>query len=210
MTMDQVSGRIGPDEMTKFRVLQMRAPAPKDAGLVINVACGNDRPGKGDFYAWAWASPTNTRYQANFQWGFGATDDECLHAKSVECLWQGTKLFTRSGPNPDQAVLEGDWRKAKGWKPIGAWGGPGRPLLDVMDARRLIYVPAYRHQILQWLVDDPEVEGWVDRARVEPGPVYLRDFDTGQGLDNPRPMSHAWVLSVFLNKGVWPDYGYPK
>lgn len=200
---DRLAGRIGPDEIRKYRVLQMRAPAPQDAGLVINVACGNDKPGKGDFYAWAWASPTNTRYQAHFQWGEAAT--QCLHAKSVECLWQGTKMFHPTSQGPDPEVLEGNWRKYKGYKPHGAWGGPEGRLLDRVDARRLIYIPAYRTQIMQWLLDDAEVQGWVDRSRLEPGFVYLRDFDTGEGLDNPRPMSHAWVLATFLNTGVWPD-----
>jgi len=51
---------------------------------------------------------------------------------------------------------------------------------------------------------DLDVRKWVLAAANHPGPVYLRDHDTGRGVDRNGPMSHGWVLCTFLNTGKWP------
>jgi hypothetical protein len=107
---------------------------------------------------------------------------------------------------PNEEVLKGDWRKGKAKKPLGAWAGEGKPLITTPgEARRKIYLPAFRRLIEHWL-EDEEVAAWVEQARQHTGWVYLRDHDTGRGVDRNGPMSHAWVLAVFLNTGKWPKY----
>ena len=101
-------------------------------------------------------------------------------------------------------TLGGDWRRGKGRAPRGAYAGPGQPLITTPgEARRRIYVPAFRRLIEHWL-QDPEVAGWVEACRRSPSPIFLRDHDTGRGIDRNGPMSHAWLMCEFLNSGSWP------
>jgi hypothetical protein len=123
-------------------------------------------------------------------------------AVSVECLWQGTKVFSTE---PDPATLAGAWRRGKAKRPKGAYAGLGEPLLTSPGvARRAIYIPTFKRLVEHWL-QDTEVQAWIEKARQHTGPVYLRDFDTGRGLDRNGPMSHAWVLAVWLNTGSFPS-----
>ena len=163
--------------------------------LVINTCTGNDTDLAGDEHNWVWANPTNRKFGHEYHG---------REAVSVAALWQGTKVY---GPinEPDEFALAGDWRRGKGRAPRGAWAGPGEDLIsDIGAARRAIFLPAYKYQIMSWVVGDDKVGEMVHKARHHEGPVYLRDFDTDQGLDNPTAMSHAWLLSVWLNVGEWP------
>jgi hypothetical protein len=127
-------------------------------------------------------------------------------AKKAEPLWQGTKVvekYPNGEPKIRANVLEGDWRKGKGRRPIGAYAGPGQPLItNPGDARRAIYLPAYARLVNHWLDTDPEVAGWLLEARKHPGNVYLRDHDTGRGIDRNGPMSHSWLLATWLNSSI--------
>lgn len=71
-------------------------------------------------------------------------------------------------------------------------------------ARRAIYVPAYRLQVERWLAASATLRDRVARLRADPRPVAAQDYDEGRGLDRLGPMSHAWVLCMWLNTGVWP------
>jgi hypothetical protein len=74
------------------------------------------------------------------------------------------------------------------------------------QARRQIYLPAFRNLIEHWLNTSETVRQFVCFACEHDGDVYLRDFDTGRGIDRNGPMSHAWLFAEFLNNdGVWPD-----
>lgn len=184
----------------KFTPIGMRARVEGGDALVINTCSGNDSNERGTPTSWTWSNPTNQRLIHYYK-------DVC--AVSVECLWQGTKLLPGQ-KEPDQEILGGNWRKNKGKRPAGAYAGRDDqvgllPLITSPgQARRAIYIPAFRHLIESWL-EDPTVAGWVDAARNHPGAVFLRDHDTGRGLDRNGPMSHAWVLAVWLNTGSWPD-----
>jgi hypothetical protein len=197
--------------MEFFIPIGMRAKTPTD-GLVVNTCSGNDSCERGDLVNWTWSNPTNRRFAA-----VHPNDPECV-AVSVECLWQGTKLFDPekrdwkgcllrgrdTGLRPDEVTLAGDWRRGKKKRPVGAWDGPDNPILTTPGAaRRAIYIPAYRWQIESWLADQ-EVAEIVARARTH-SRVYLRDHDTGQGVDRHAPMSHGWLLSVYMNKGTMPE-----
>jgi len=163
--------------------------------LVINTCGRNDTTEKGDATNWVWSNPTNRIMTHGYA---GIT------AVSVECLWQGTKLL-EGQTEPDLDILQGNWRKHKGKRPIGAWAGKGQPLItNPGEARRQIYIPAYMDLIEHWLQDD-EVFAWIQAAQKHPGDVVLRDHDTGRGIDRNGPMSHAWLLCTLLNRGITWD-----
>lgn len=180
--------------MEKFRAVGMRTKITDPGAMVINTCSSNDTSEAGDTTHWTWANPTNRRFPQEHA---GAK------AVSTEALWQGTKICPGQ-TEPDPRTLAGEWRRGKGKRPIGAWDGKDRPLITSPgEARRRIYLPAFRQQIERWM-EDPRVQEIVARAMAHPGPVFLRDFDTGQGVDRNGPMSHAWVLAQWLNgHPVW-------
>ncbi len=180
--------------MGKFTAVGMRTKVEDAKALVVNTCGMNDTAERGSFESWSWSNPTNRVIRHEY---------EGLSAVSVESMWQGTKIF-REGGIPDVHALEGEWRRGKARRPIGAWAGPGKPLITTPgEARRRIYVPAFRRLIEHWLRDET-VAGWVERARRHDGPVFLRDHDIGRGIDRNGAMSHAWVLATWLNTGAWP------
>jgi hypothetical protein len=180
--------------MGKFTAIGMHTVTPP-AALVIGTCSDNDTASMGSATLWSWSNPTNRAI-----WHSYADVD----AVSVECLWQGTKIF-QAGGRPDPETLRGDWRRGKARRPIGAWAGEGRPLItDPGEARRAIYLPAFRSLIERWM-RNLSIAEWIAAARAHAGPVFLRDFDTGRGVDRDGPMSHAWVLASWLNTGKWPE-----
>ncbi len=165
--------------------------------LCIDTCLDNDKSYPGNSRRWSWANPTNTRFVVEYG---------RMTFISVEALWQAAKVFIHDGqPDLGIATTPGAWRRAKKRRPFGHWGGPGKPPITTAgEARRRIYVPAYERQITQWL-RDPQVAQWVLWARdYGAASVYLRDWDTGKGLDNAGPMSHGWLLAYYLNNGRMP------
>lgn len=181
--------------MGKFTAIGMRVKVEDKTALVVNTCGKNDTAEKGDPTSWVWCNPTNRAIVHPY---------EDIQAVSVECLWQGTKL--RPGQDrPDPEILAGAWRKNKGKKPAGAYAGPGQPLITSPgQARRRIYLPAFKRLVEHWL-QDAEVAAWLQAAKNHAGPIFLRDHDTGRGLDRHGPMSHAWVMCMFLNDSEWPN-----
>lgn len=182
--------------MGQFTAIGMRQKVDDPTALIINTCANNDTTNAGHYQQWAWCNPTNQ---------IVAHPYHDITAISVECLWQGTKLRTGQ-TQPDQEVLDGNWRKNKGKCPVGAYAGPGLPLITTPgEARRTIYIPAYRRLVDHWINTSEEVFDWVVNATNHKGNVYLRDHDTGRGLDRNGPMSHAWLLAMYLNTLHWPD-----
>lgn len=180
------------DTSNKFIAVGMRAPIAEPGAMVINTCSGNDTDAVGDSKHWTWTNPTNRAIVHKYA---------DVGAVSVECLWQGTKIW-QGMTRPDQDILNGNWRRGKGKKPIGAWAGGGVPLIrSPGEARRKIYLPAYENLIRWWLAHSEEARTLLAIAKAHEGHVYLRDFDTGQGIDRNGPMSHAWLLSTWLNDG---------
>lgn len=182
--------------MGEFIAIGMRKKIEDPNAMVINTCSGNDTADAGSQTKWTWSNPTNRRYPQEYH---GRT------AVSTEAMWQGTKV-RGDADEPDEATMAGDWRRGKGKRPRGAWAGDGNPLITSPGAARLaVYVPAFRHQIETWMAESAAVRAWVQAARDHDGPVYLRDHDTGQGIHRNGPMSHAWLLSIYLNTGEWPS-----
>jgi len=179
------------ESMGKFTAIGMRTPAknlPPDA-IVVNTCGQNDTAEPGDDQTWTFCNPTNRAIRHKYH---------DIEAVSVECLWQGTNA-------PDPQTLNGDWRRGKAKAPRGAYAGPNQPLItNPGDARRAIYIPAFRNLIEHWL-QDPTIAQRIERHRQSPHPVFLRDHDVGRGVDRNGPLSHAWVFCVWLNTGEWPS-----
>lgn len=182
------------DIMGKFTAIGHTTRAPA-GGTVIETCSHNDGRDAGNDLNWSWANPTNRRFSANFV-GVGAV--------SVEALWQGLKSLPGQ-PCPDYRTLAGDWRRGKKACPAGHWSGKGQPLITgAGEARRRIYLPAYASQIDRWLRHDLAVADHLASVRAAPGLVFLRDWDTGRGIDDAvddrgrhhGPMSHAWALRL--------------
>lgn len=148
--------------MGKFTAIGMRTPEkdlPDDA-IIINTCGKNDTAEKGDPNSWTWCNPTNRAIQHPYQ---------DIVAVSVECLWQGTKI--RQGmTRPDPTVIGGNWRAGKGKRPIGAYAGPNQPLITTPgEARRKIYVPAFRNLALSAIDHEPKA---VESFIIPPNPVF--------------------------------------
>lgn len=183
--------------MGHFTAIGMRTKVEDESALTISTCGSNDTSARGTYISWAWSNPTNRAMTHLY---------EDVEAVSVEALWQGTKVFEEGG-RPDPGALAGNWRRGKARRPVGAWAGPDKPLITTPgEARRRIYIPAFRVLIEFWM-KDREVCRWIERARAHRGPVYLRDHDTGRGIDRDGPLSHAWILCMFLNTGGW-DWVY--
>ena len=179
--------------MGHFTAIGMRTKVNDVTSLVINTCSDNDSREIGDIHRWSWSNPTNRKFLA------GYAD---LNAVSVESLWQGTKIMNPTG-HVDFSVIRGEWKKNKGKKPYGAYAGFGRPLITNQgEARRKIYIPAFTRQITSWIRESEEVRYMLKTAVNWDGNVYLRDFDTGRGIDRNGPMSHAWLLAIILNEIV--------
>ncbi len=183
------------ESMGKFTAISMRETVTYPA-IVVNTCGKNDSSEEGDAQNWVWANPTNRRFPARFK---GTT------AVSVECLWQGLKVFGVTQGGPDPKTLEGDWRRGKAQRPIGHFNESAPLITDPGTARREIYIPAYSRQIESWLSGSPHLLIMLAKLQQQNLPVLLRDFDTGRGIDRAGPMSHAWVLAVYLNTGKWPN-----
>lgn len=185
--------------MGKFTAIGMRTKVEDPTALVVNTCSGNDSTDRGDKTRWTWSNPTN-RAIGRIPLG----TDPTRFAVSTECAWQGAKIL-KGMTHPDPRTLGGEWRRGKAKKPIGTWNGEGKPLITTPgEARRKVYIPAFRASAEHWL-QDPQVLAIIDNARHHPGPVFLRDHDTGRGIDRNGPMSHAWVLAMWLNTGKWPS-----
>ena len=181
--------------MGKFTAIGMRAKVPDDNAMIINTCSGNDTNEIGSLQSWTWSNPTNRAIKHRYH---------DVEAVSIEALWQATKLM-KGQEKPDPEILGGNWRKNKGKRPIGAYAGPSQPLICTPgEARRKIYIPAFSNLISHWL-NNAEVRTFVRAATDWDGPVFLRDHDTGRGIDRNGPMSHAWVLATWLNTGEWPN-----
>lgn len=130
-------------------------------------------------------------------------------ATSVEAIWQGLKVFQTAGVdtslffNGTMKGLNRSVRKyglVKGYR-RGVNGSPHR-LLDDIDARRFIYIPAYR-----WVLEN-KLEPMVDELRqlsAQKTVVLLDDNTNPDVLDTGKPLSHAALIKAYI-EGNYPEF----
>ena len=132
-------------------------------------------------------------------------------ATCVEAIWQGLKVFEKSGV--DTSLFKNDTMKGlkrtvrKYGKPLGHRKGvEGKELLSYLDARKQIYLPAYK-----WVLDN-KVQSIIERLRTasESGKtIVLLDYETNCDVNNPKkPLSHASLIKAYV-EGL-PPFGEDK
>lgn len=129
-------------------------------------------------------------------------DSKTVTAACVEAIWQGLKVFENEGI--DLAMFRNDTMKnikrtvRKFGKPLGhQYGVFSKELLSYDDAKRLIYIPAYKYV----LENVPAVKRSLDKIRTiqETRDVVLLDYNLNPGnADKSKPLSHAELIKMYL------------
>ena len=134
-------------------------------------------------------------------------DSRGMTAYSVEGIWQGLKVFENAGI--DMHSFRNDTMKdikrtvRKFGKPLGhQYGVYSKELLNYLDAKRLIYAPAYKYV----LENVPKVKAIVDKIRQKAQESDIVLIDYNLNLDNrdaSKPLSHAELLKMYI-EGRYP------
>ncbi|MCS7084500.1 MAG: hypothetical protein RMM53_01955 [Bacteroidia bacterium] len=131
-------------------------------------------------------------------------------AMSVEGIWQGLKVFegypTDARRGPDFSKFETTTmsqikrQERKGKKVLGHLCADGK-ILSYLEARKRIYLPAYRYVLEHFLSDElNEI-----RALSEQNTVVLLDYSlNGDVSDLSAPLSHAALVKAWI-EGRWPE-----
>lgn len=124
---------------------------------------------------------------------------------SVEGIWQGLKVFEQQDVDPAKfaiANMKNLKRTVRRFgKVLGTREGvAGERLLGYIEARRAVYLPAYR-----WVLDH-RLQALLDELRAlgQAQTVLLLDYTTNGDVDNPaQPLSHAALITHYL-EDRWP------
>lgn len=126
-------------------------------------------------------------------------------ASCVEAIWQGLKVFEHA--DIDVGMFKNDTMKnikrtvRRFGKPLGHRKGVnGTELLDYIEARKQIYIPAYKwvlehkvQSIVEWLRE-------ASRSKT----IVLLDYNTNCDVeDGSKPLSHAYLVKAYV-EGLYP------
>ena len=130
---------------------------------------------------------------------------EGVTASCVEAIWQGLKVFescdidTSLFRNTTMANMKRTVRKFG--KPLGHRKGVnGTELLGYIEARHMIYLPAYK-----WVLEN-KVAHIIERLREanKSKTIVLLDYATNCDVDDPsKPLSHAFLVKAYV-EGLYP------
>ncbi|MBO4444188.1 MAG: hypothetical protein J5814_05410 [Bacteroidaceae bacterium] len=135
-------------------------------------------------------------------------DSHGMTATCVEAIWQGLKVFENSGI--DVVMFKNDTSHnikrtvRKFGRPLGhQYGVYSKTILNYSDARRYIYIPAYRF-VLDCI---PSVHNLVEQLieRSQKEDIVLLDYNIN--LDNrdiTKPLSHAELVKMYI-EGHYPE-----
>lgn len=129
-------------------------------------------------------------------------------AQSVEGLWQGLKVFEREDIDPAKwsiVTMSGIKRagKTRGQVHGHRFGIDSTVLLNYRDARRQIYLPAYK-----WVLEN-RLTAQVQELRqnLSDQTLVLLDYETNGDVDDlSKPLSHAALVKLYLEDS-WPAPG---
>ena len=123
----------------------------------------------------------------------------------VEGIWQGLKVFESADVDVD--MFSNDTMKnikrtvRRFGKPLGHRKGVnGTELLGYIEARKQIYLPAYK-----WVLEN-KVANIIERLREasRTKTIVLLDYTTNCDIDNPKtPLSHAFLIKAYA-EGLYP------
>lgn len=126
-------------------------------------------------------------------------------AMCVEAIWQGLKVFETA--DVDVNMFANDTMKnikrtvRRFGKPLGHRKGvKGTELLGYIEARKQIYLPAYK-----WVLEN-KVANIIERLREasKTETIVLLDYTTNCDIDNPKtPLSHAFLIKAYV-EGLYP------
>lgn len=126
-------------------------------------------------------------------------------AMCVEAIWQGLKVFESA--DVDVNMFANDTMKnikrtvRRFGKPLGHRKGvKGTELLGYIEARKQIYLPAYK-----WVLEN-KVVNIIERLREasKTKTIVLLDYTTNCDIDNPKtPLSHAFLIKAYA-EGLYP------
>lgn len=126
-------------------------------------------------------------------------------AMCVEAIWQGLKVFKTA--DVDVKLFGNDTMKnikrsvRRFGKPLGHRKGVnGTELLGYIEARKQIYLPAYR-----WVLEN-KVANIIERLREasKTKTIVLLDYTTNCDVDDPKsPLSHAFLVKAYA-EGIYP------
>ena len=119
---------------------------------------------------------------------------------SVEGIWQGLKVFEHYGIDVQMfrnATMKNLKRTVRRFgKPLGHRKGvTGNELLNYIDARMQIYVPAYK-----WVLENKAQEQ-VNKLREcsKDKTLILLDYNTNEDIADPStPLSHAAMVKAYI------------
>lgn len=126
-------------------------------------------------------------------------------AMCVEAIWQGLKVFETA--DVDVKLFGNDTMKnikrsvRRFGKPLGHRKGVnGTELLGYIEARKQIYLPAYR-----WVLEN-KVTNIIERLREasKTKTIVLLDYTTNCDVDDPKsPLSHAFLVKAYAEE-IYP------
>ena len=127
-------------------------------------------------------------------------------SQSVEGIWQGLKVFENVGVDIHSFKITDMKNIKRTSRKFGAClghrkGVRGEELLGYIDARKEIYLPAYK-----WVLDN-KLQKLVTAVRIiaKNKPVVLLDYDTNADVNNPKkPLSHASLIKAYI-EGNYPE-----
>ena len=129
-------------------------------------------------------------------------DSGGMTACSVEGIWQGLKVFERAGI--DRYSFRNDTMKnikrtvRKFGRPLGhQYGVFSKQILNYADAKRLIYIPAYKYV----LDNVPEVQNIIQRIKKQSAisDIVLLDYNLNpDNRDASKPLSHAELVKMYI------------
>lgn len=135
-------------------------------------------------------------------------DSRGMTATCVEAIWQGLKVF--EGTGIDRSMFNNDTMKnikrtvRKFGRPLGhQYGVFSNTILNYADAKRLIYVIAYKYV----LDNIPSVHSLImqlsERSKHED--IVLLDYNLNpNNRDASKPLSHAELIKMYI-EGRYPE-----
>lgn len=163
--------------------LQVRTSSPPQGTLWIDVSSSGDPPLNqlSPFYAHG---------------GIPIPGRPDQRSDSVEGIWQGLKVIRgKIAPR----FFEGGGQKRVG-KPLGHQWSDSPRLLDLVEARRKIYIPAY-----EWMLNnriDPAIFDTFVGQAFRGVPQFFYDREDNGSIGKDAPLAHASVLVDYLNRRI--------